>query len=315
MEPVEKRIPLPVDPEIAGVLQLLALAETPMHEMTPQEARESFAALVVGGRTPEHVVPVRSVEDTSVTGADGDLPARIYRPELTGTLPTVVLFHGGGWVIGDLETHDNTARSIARDARAVVVSVAYRLAPEAPFPAAVEDALAATRWAKRHLAQLGGNDALAVAGDSAGGNLAAVVAQVMRTELAAQLLIYPATDMAGDYPSRTENGTGYFLETATMEWFFAQYAGHVTDLDARLSPLHATNLAGLPPAVVVTAEYDPLRDEGEAYAAAMKAAGVRVEARRFDGMIHGFFDMGPASSAARKAVMVTCAMLDEVLHP
>jgi acetyl esterase len=306
---------LPVDHEIAAVLQLLEAAGTPMHEMTPPQARDSFAALVVGGRRPEHVVPVASVQDTSIPGADGDLPARIYRPDAAGVLPTVLLFHGGGWVIGDLETHDNTARAIARDARAVVVSVAYRLAPEAPFPAAVDDALAAARWASAHLADLGGGDALAVAGDSAGGNLAAVVAQELGTKIAAQLLIYPSTDVTGQYPSRSENGTGYFLETRTMEWFFTQYAGHVTDIDARLSPLLQSNLAGVAPAVVVTAEYDPLRDEGEAYAAALRAAGVRVELRRFDGMVHGFFDMGPASAAARAAVEETCALFAEVLHP
>jgi acetyl esterase len=306
---------LPVDHEIAAVLQLLEAAGTPMHEMTPPQARDSFAALVVGGRRPEHVVPVASVQDTSIPGADGGLPARIYRPDAAGVLPTVLLFHGGGWVIGDLETHDNTARAIARDARAVVVSVAYRLAPEAPFPAAVDDALAAARWASAHLADLGGGDALAVAGDSAGGNLAAVVAQELGTKIAAQLLIYPSTDVTGQYPSRSENGTGYFLETRTMEWFFTQYAGHVTDIDARLSPLLQSNLAGVAPAVVVTAEYDPLRDEGEAYAAALRAAGVRVELRRFDGMVHGFFDMGPASAAARAAVEETCALFAEVLHP
>jgi acetyl esterase len=306
---------LPVDPEIAAVLQLLEAAETPMHEMTPPQARDSFAALVVGGRLPEHVIAVASVQDTSIPGADGDLPARIYRPDVTGVLPTVLLFHGGGWVIGDLETHDNTARAIAHHSRAVVVSVAYRLAPEAPFPAAVDDALAAARWASTHLADLGGGDALAVAGDSAGGNLAAVVAQELRTKIAAQLLIYPSTDLTGEYPSRSENGTGYFLETPTMEWFFTQYAGHVTDIDARLSPLLQSNLAGVAPAVVVTAEFDPLRDEGEAYADALEAAGVRVALRRFDGMVHGFFDMGPASAAARAAVEETCALFAGVLHP
>lgn len=305
---------MPLDPEIAGLLELLAAADQPMHEMTPQQARDSFVALVVGGRRPEHVIPVKSAENTTVPGAAGDLPARVYRPDETGPLPTVVLFHGGGWVIGDLETHDNTARAIARDARAVVVSVAYRLAPEAPFPAAVDDALAATRWAAGHLAELGGDDRLAVAGDSAGGNLAAVVAQQLRGSLAAQLLIYPATDAAGEHPSRTENGSGYFLETATMEWFFGNYAGHVTEFDARLSPLLADDLTGLPPAVVVTAEFDPLRDEGEAYAAALRDARVRVESRRFDGMVHGFFDMGPASAAAARAVAETCAAFGEVLH-
>jgi acetyl esterase len=306
---------VPVDPEIAGVLSLIALADKPMHRMTPQQARDGFAALVVGSRKPEDVIPVESVEEISVPGGEGPLPARVYRPGGAGPLPTVLLFHGGGWVIGDLETHDNTARAIAGYARAVVVSVAYRLAPESPFPAARDDALAATRWASKHLAGLGGNDVLAVAGDSAGGNLAAVVALELRTRIAAQLLIYPATDLVGDHPSRTENGTGYFLETPLMEWFARQYAGHVTAADATLSPMLATNFAGVAPAVVVTAEYDPLRDEGEAYADRLAAAGVRVERRRYDGMIHGFFDMGPASRAARTAVQETCALFGEVLHP
>jgi acetyl esterase len=309
---------VPVDPEIAGVLALLAAVDQPMHRMTPQQARDAFAALVVGSRRPEDVIPVKSVEDSTVPGAVGDLPARIYRPDETGPLPTVLLLHGGGWVIGDIETHDNTARQIARDARAVVVAVGYRLAPESPFPAAVEDAIAATRWVAEHLAELGGGDRLAVAGDSAGGNLAAVVAQHCRDaggpELSAQFLIYPSTDVAGDYPSRTENGSGYFLESATMEWFFQQYAGAETEIDARLSPLLAEKLTGLPAAVVITAEYDPLRDEGEAYADALSAAGVPVTLCRFDGMIHGFFDMGPASAAARAAIEESCRLFAEELH-
>jgi acetyl esterase len=304
---------VPVDPEIAQVLQLLALADTPMHRMTPQQAREAFAALVVGGRRDSDVVAVGSVEDTSVPGAEGPLPARVYRPEATGPMPTVMLFHGGGWVVGNLETHDNAARVIARTARAVVVSVAYRLAPESPFPAAVDDALTATRWARKHLKRLGGNDALAVAGDSAGGNLAAVVALSMRTEIAAQLLIYPSTDVGGDYPSRTENGTGYYLETPTMQWFLDQYAAGVSATDERLSPMHATSFAGVAPAVVVTAELDPLRDEGEAYAQRLAAAGVRVEHRRFDGLIHGFFELGPASAAARSAIEETCSLFAGIL--
>ncbi|MGN6128914.1 MAG: alpha/beta hydrolase, partial [Nocardioidaceae bacterium] len=245
--------------------------------------------------------------------------ARVYRPGTEGALPTVVLFHGGGWVIGDLDTHDNMARSICRDCEAVVISVDYRLAPEAPFPAAVEDAVAATRWAAEHLAELGGSDVLAVAGDSAGGNLAAVVAQQLRDSsgpaLAAQLLVYPATDVPGEYPSREENGEGYFLDVPTMEWFMEQYASEVESLtDPRLSPLQAPSLEGLPPAVVVTAEYDPLRDEGAAYAKALSAAGVRVDYREFDGMIHGFIDMGPHSTAAHKAVDETCAMFSALLR-
>jgi acetyl esterase len=197
--------------------------------------------------------------------------------------------------------------------------VAYRLAPESPFPAAVQDALASTRWAAAHLSELGGNDALAVAGDSAGGNLAAVVAQQLRTTLAAQLLMYPSIDVGDDvegrYPSRVENGSGYFLDTPTMAWFHEQYAAHVTAPGPLLSPMLATDLAGVAPAVLVTAEYDPLRDEGEAYAKKLDAAGVRVEVRRFPGMIHGFFDMGPVSAAAAAAVDETCTMLAKVLHP
>jgi len=304
---------VPVDPEIAAVLQLLA-GNQPMHEMSPAEARAGFRMLTVGMRTPGSVVAVKSVEDRVVPGADGGLPARVYRPDETGPLPTLVFLHGGGWVIGDLDTHDNTCRQLARDAGCVVLSVAYRLAPEARFPAAVDDAIAATRWAAAHLDELGGSDRLAVGGDSAGGNLAAVVAQTTPETLSAQLLIYPATDVASEHPSRLENGTGYFLETPTMEWFFEQYAGDVPDIDARLSPALAEDLSGLPAAVVVTGEYDPLRDEGDAYAAALEAAGVRVEHRRFDGMIHGFFDMGPASAAARDAIAATCAIFAEVLH-
>jgi acetyl esterase len=311
---------LPVDPHIGGLLELLASAgNRPMHQGTPEEARAAFRLLTVDSRQPQHVVPVGSVEDRAVPGPDGDLRVRVYRPEEDSPVPTVLLFHGGGWVIGDLDTHDNMARSICRDCRAVVVSVDYRLAPEAPFPAAVEDALAATRWAGDHLGELGGDGRLAVAGDSAGGNLAAVVAQVLRDDggpaLAAQLLVYPATDVTGDYPSRTENAEGYFLDLATMVWFMGQYAADAAaHTDLRLSPLRAADLSGLPPAVVVTAEYDPLRDEGEAYAERLREAGVPVEVRRFDGMIHGFFDMGPLSPGAQKTVDETCSLFADLLH-
>jgi acetyl esterase len=276
---------VPVDPQIAALLEFLTSMGTPaMHEGTPEQAREAFRSLAVGARPAEKVVPVADVSDVTVPGPAGELSARVYRPAAGGALPTVVLFHGGGWVIGDLDTHDNMARSICRDCDAVVLSVDYRLAPEAPFPAAVEDAVAATRWAGAHLEELGGSDVLAVAGDSAGGNLAAVVAQQLRDSggpaIAAQLLVYPATDVLGDYPSRFDNGEGYFLDLPTMAWFMEQYAAEAEHHgDPRLSPMRADSLEGLPPAVVVTAEYDPLRDEGEAYAAALAAAGVRVETR------------------------------------
>jgi acetyl esterase len=198
-----------------------------------------------------------------------------------------------------------------------VLSVDYRLAPEHPFPAGLEDALAATRWARANLAELGGDDRLAIGGDSAGGNLAAVVTQAMPEDIAAQLLIYPSVDVAGEYDSRVENAEGYFLELAMMEWFFTHYTTEVEGVDPhdpRLSPLRAPSMSGLPPAVVVTAEFDPLRDEGEAYADRLVAEGVTVERARYDGMIHGFVDMAALSPAAEAAVADTVARFSRLLR-
>jgi len=311
---------MPVDPHLQGLLDLIASAGLPpMSAGTPEAARAGFRALTVDARDPSAVPEVRAVEDITVPGGDGPRPARVYRPSAPGQLPTIVLLHGGGFVIGDLDTHDLTARTLANACAAVVVSVDYRLAPEHPWPAGVEDAIAATRWASTALASLGGDSRLAVAGDSAGGNLAAVTAQAMRDEgieLAGQLLLYPVTDRRGSYPSHEENGTGYFLDLDTMMWFDQQYVGHLRDVDVtdpRLAPLHG-DLEGLAPAVLVVAEFDPLRDDGLAYAAALSAAGVPVEVRRFDGMIHGFVDMGRHSPAAQAALDETCALFRKVLH-
>jgi acetyl esterase len=251
-----------------------------------------------------------------VPGAAGERPARIYRPEGDGPWPTTVYLHGGGFVIGDLDTHDQLCRRLCRDAGTVVVSVDYRLAPEHPFPAGLEDALAATRWAADHLDDLGGTDRLAVGGDSAGGNLAAVVAQRMPDRLAAQLLLYPATDMGGEYPSREENAEGYFLDAPTMLWFLQQYVGSVTDLDEgdpRLSPLLG-DLTGVATALVVTAEFDPLRDEGNEYAARLEAAGVPVDHVTYPGLIHGFMEMVPWSPAAAAAVDDVIARIGKLLR-
>ena len=309
---------MPLDPQLAALLEFISSAEAaPMAEGTVEDALRGLRTLSVDLRDPAAVPGVRAVEETTVPGAEGDLPARVYRPDLDGQLPTIVLLHGGGFVIGDLDTHDLTARTLANGCAAVVVSVAYRLAPEHPFPAAPDDAVAAVRYVAEHLADLGGDDRVAVEGDSAGGNLAAVVAQAFRDEgrpLAGQLLIYPVTDMAGSYPAHTENAEGYFLDAASMAWFQRQYTGDRTDLgDPLLSPLRG-DLTGLAPAVVVVAEFDPLRDDGLAYAEALATAGVAVEVRTFPGLIHGFVDMGRHSAAAQQALDETCTLFRKVLH-
>jgi acetyl esterase len=246
------------------------------------------------------------------------MKARIYRPTVRDAagLPTVLFIHGGGWVIGSVETHDNQARNVCALTGSVVVSIDYRLAPETRWPGPVEDCWAGMQWVADNVAELGGDSSrLAICGDSAGGNLAAVVAQMAKENglvLRAQMLIYPSVDADEDaqYQSRLDNATGYFLTAEDMMWFAASYLPQNADKamrdDPRVSPLRAKDLSGLAPAVILTAEYDPLRDEGEAYAAALEKAGVEVRLHRFDGMIHGFFDLGTLSSAAAKAVQVGC---------
>ena len=303
---------MPLDPGTKSLLDFIAASGyPPMHEGTPEGARRALRAMSVDMIKPEDVIQVGSVEDTAVAHY---LPARVYRPEGSGPWPTLVFFHGGGFVIGDLDTHDQICRRLCVGAETVVVSVDYRLAPEAPYPAAVKDASAAVVWVAEHLADLGGGDLLAVGGDSAGGNLAAVVAQKHRDLVGAQLLIYPATHVLGDYPSRQENAAGYLLEVATMEWFFAHYGPAVEDLDtADVSPLLG-DLAGVAPAVVVTAEFDPLRDEGEAYAEALAAAGVAVDRVRYDGLVHGFLDMAAVSPAVEAALIDLVSRTKTLLH-
>jgi acetyl esterase len=314
---------VPLDPKIKEMLDLLASFEAqPMSSGDPDTARRNFRALAVGARQPEHVVAVADVSDTKFDGPAGPVAARIYRPETAGPVPTVVFFHGGGFVIGDIETHDNQCRLLCRETGSVVVSIDYRLAPEAPGPTAVDDCVAATRWVAETVGELGGDaDRVAVAGDSAGGNLAAVTAQICRDDggpaLAAQLLIYPAVDLGQDpgevYPSRLANADGYFLTADDMLWFSGHYVGGADPADPRLSPIHG-RLDGLPPAVVATAEYDPLRDEGEAYARALEEAGVQVTCRRYAGLIHGFFDLSAWSPGARDAVIQVCADFADLLH-
>lgn len=291
-----------LDPDLAVFIRTVeAQRGKPVSEMTMAEARANMRALRVDGVRPEDVVQVGTVTDELVDG----LPARVYRPEVVdGPVPTVVYFHGGGWFRGDIDTHDQVVRRLVRDTDAVFVSIDYRLAPEHPWPAATHDAVDAVRWVAERLESYGGSDVLAVAGDSAGGNLAAIATQELRGEvpIAAQLLIYPATDLLGHHPSKDEFASGYMLSRAMTDHINTLYfSGADPDpRDPRHSPLHG-DLAGLPPAVVATGECDLLRDEGEAYAAGLAAAGVHVDAVRHDGMIHGFMDQGHVSPAAAAA--------------
>jgi acetyl esterase len=254
-----------------------------------------------------------SAEDIKVKGADGFLAARAYRTSGEKS-PTVVFFHGGGWVAGDLDTHDRQARLLAIETGAVVVSVDYRRPPEVRFPGAFEDAFAAISDVVDRIAEFGGDKArVGVAGDSAGGNLAAATAIACRDagiKLSAQMLVYPVTDVAGNFadakenarfPSRSENAEGYFLSRAVMQWFCGHYlADTAHGADWRVSPLRAKNLAGLAPAVVTTAWFDPLRDEGKAYADALQAAGVPTRYHDGLGLIHGYFGLGEASESAKR---------------
>ncbi|MFI5957985.1 alpha/beta hydrolase [Cryptosporangium sp. NPDC051539] len=313
---------MPIDESLVPLLALINSPQVPkLGTGEPVQARANFRGLTVDLRDPSTLPAVAAVEDVTIDGPGSTpLPGRIYRPEAGGPVPTIVFFHGGGFVLGDVETHDDHGRWLCREVGAVVVSVGYRLAPESPFPGPVDDALVAVRWAAARISDLGGDpDRLAVAGDSAGGNLAAVVAQDCRDAggpaLAAQLLLYPATDFAGDYPSMAENADGYFLTESDMIWFTTHYVPSGADPgDPRLSPLRG-RLEGLPPAVVATAGFDPLRDAGDAYASALGDAGVRTITHRFDGLIHGFFGLGPVSPASEEAVRTVCASLKQLLRP
>ncbi len=295
---------MPLDPEAKMLLEQLTTVVRPFEELSVEEARAAIVTLSAAAGEGE---PVARVENRTLPGPRGEIPVRVYTPEGRAPFPVLVYFHGGGWVIGNLETHDGLCRHLANAAHCVVVSVDYRLAPEHPFPASGEDAYAATRWVAGNAAALGGDaKRIAVGGDSAGGNLSAVVSLMARDRggppIVFQLLVYPATDLPSANMSYRENAEGYFLTAKSMHWFFAHYCGANPDAsDPYLCPLRAKNLGGLPPALVVTAEFDPLRDEGEAYAARLREAGVRTKLTRYPGMIHGFFGMGPLLTQARAA--------------
>lgn len=294
---------MPLVPEYEAMFAALAAEPGPkISELSPTEGREMYRAM----RPLNEALPVGSVEDRTITTDAADIPVRIYRPEGDGPFPIVMNFHGGGWVIGDLDTADAVCRSVCRAAKSIVISVDYRLAPEHPYPAAVEDAYAATCWAAEHAAELGGSGRLAVMGESAGGNLAAVVAQKARDEngpqIDFQLLAYPVVDHDLNRISYSENGQGYLLETETMVWFWDAYCPDPSRrAEPAASPLLASSLADLPPALILTAEFDPLRDEGHAYADALATAGVAAEAICFEGLVHDFLataELIPGSRAA-----------------
>lgn len=278
-------------------------------KLSPQQGRARIRAGAAAAAGPKRSAP--TVFDMAIPGSEGMIPARFYEPHEIGleNRPLIVYFHGGGWTIGDLDTCDSVCRFLALETPATVLSVGYRLAPEHPFPAAVEDAWAAYRWAALDNARLGVDPArIAVAGDSAGGNLAAAISLLARDEgdmrPAMQALIYPVTDVVGGQQSRDTFAKGFLLARADMDWFERHYLPSKVDRsDSRVSVLRAPDLSGLPPAYVATAGFDPLRDEGEAYAARMQEAGVEVTLRRHPGLIHGFANMTAISRTAHGAML------------
>ena len=304
--------------ELALDAQLLLRLQKLAGASLVRDSVEQSRALLAEGRQLVSGKPIEpvSVREVAVPTPDGDLPATLYTPVgLPEPSALLVFFHGGGWVIGTRATHDNAVRYLAKHAGIRVLSIEYRLAPEFPFPAAAEDALAAFEYAHAKASDLGADpDRIAVGGDSAGGNLAAVTAQQAVRKggpvPAFQLLIYPGTDFAERRRSRDLFGEGLFLTDEDMTWFQNHYVPKGSDLrDPRLSPLHADDVSGLPPALVVTAGFDPLRDEGEAYAEKLRAAGVQVSLRRHDDLIHGFINFTGVGTRFREALAETAGAL------
>jgi acetyl esterase len=299
-----------LDPGAAQVLEMIrAAGRPPWHTLSPDEARASYLA----GRqvTAPEPVPVAEVRDLTAAGPHGPIPLRLYRPAKAPPTasPVLVFFHGGGWVIGDLESHDGVCRHLAERSGCVVIAVDYRLAPEHKFPAALDDAFAAASWVAAQADTLGLDPVrLAVGGDSAGGTLAAACCLLAREAggspaIAYQMLLYPATDFAMDTPSHRQFAEGHLLTLDSMVWFRDHYLNGPSDMeDWRASPLRAASLAGLPPAFVLTASHDPLRDEGERYARRLIETGTPVTVWRAPGQIHGFLPQGKIIAAAGHAL-------------
>lgn len=302
---------MPLDPQIKAMRDRRVAAAAPqLYTLSLAEARAAdLAAIQAEERDPE---PVHSLTHSTIPAPGREIPLRVYRPSAAPVLPTLLYFYGGGWTLGGLDTCDGICRMLANLAGVQVVSVGYRLAPEHPFPAAVEDCHDALRHIAAHAPDFGTEAAgLAVGGDSAGGNLAAVTALLARDdglELAGQLLVYPNTDQFAADASMRDNTDPYLFNTRSVAWYRDHYLADEADAANPLaSPLLAPDLGKLPPALVITAEYDPLRDQGEAYARRLAAAGGSVELTRYEGMVHGFFTMTGAVDAARHAVAQAAA--------
>jgi acetyl esterase len=305
-----------LDPVLKGFLDQMAAVPGPkMWEQTPAEGRAAFTALIqlVGAKD----VPIGKAEDVSATGPHGEIPVRIYTPVAAGAepLPVLIYFHGGGFVIGDLDSHDGLCRLFANDAGCRVVAVHYRMGPEHKYPAAVDDAYAAVVWVAANAKRLGIDpNRIAVGGDSAGGALAAIVAQMAKEKggpkIILQMLLFPVTQIGGETRSLIEFAAGYFLERKTLDWFFGNYLPKGADTrDPRISPLNAKSLSGLPQAYVMLGGYDPLHDEGAQYAEKLRAAGVKVDVADYGDMVHCFIYLQAMLPQARGAVAKAASAL------
>jgi acetyl esterase len=311
---------VPLDPLVKGFLDQMASVPGPkMWEVPPAVARETFNAMMqlVGPKD----VPIGKVQNLTMPGPGGDIALRSYVPVAAKgeALPTLVFFHGGGFVIGNIESHDGLCRMLANEAGVRVISVAYRLSPEHKFPAAVEDAFAAVDWIENNAASLGVDaNRIAVGGDSAGGGLAAVVAQLAKAKgdpkIVYQMLLFPVTQIGTETGSMREFGEGYFLDAATLRWFFNHYLLDSADrADPRVSPLQAKDVSGLPPAYIMLGGFDPLHDEGAAYADRLRAAGVKVQVADYPDMVHDFIYLQAVLPQAPEAVKAAAAALKGAL--
>jgi acetyl esterase len=307
---------MPLDPQVQAMREERAKSDAPpLYTLTVAQARaEDLKSIQDAGGDPE---PVADVLDGNVPGPGGPIPIRIYRPSAQRPLPVLVYFFGGGWTLGTIDTSDGVCRALTNAVGCVTITVGYRLAPEHKFPAAVEDCYAATQWIAEHASELGVDpDRIAVGGDSAGGNLAAAVTLLARDKgvpkLAHQLLVYPNTDYLSDTPSLRENTDPLLFNRSSSDWYWGHYLATPEDgVSPLASPLRAPDHTGLPAATVITAEYDPLRDQAEAYAQELEESGVPVNLHRYAGMVHGFFTMSGILDAARDAVGEAAARLRE----